>query len=112
MPWINKSPNDIVMKEINVPTAPKRVIVMKLRKNCFFLTWNLKVKSTSLLKSECKIKCNEDKIINRFNFQAKFIRYLRNCIQNFRCRLHLKARKNDYLTNCSFCLSLRRLNTI
>jgi hypothetical protein len=35
-------PSDITVKEIKVPTAPKSVIVMKLRKNCFFFTWNLK----------------------------------------------------------------------
>jgi len=29
------------VKEIKVPTAPNSVIVMKLRKNCFFFTWNL-----------------------------------------------------------------------
>lgn len=34
-------PKEIVQKDINVPKAPNSIIVMKLRKNCFFLTWNL-----------------------------------------------------------------------
>lgn len=34
-------PIDMTPVDIKVPTAPKRTIVMKLRKNCFFFTWNL-----------------------------------------------------------------------
>lgn len=34
-------PKEIMKKEINVPTAPNSMIVIKLRKNCFFFTWNL-----------------------------------------------------------------------
>lgn len=37
----NNLPREITLKEIRVPIAPNNVIVMKLRKNCFFLTWNL-----------------------------------------------------------------------
>lgn len=39
-----KLPKKIMKKDINVPTAPNSMIVMKLRKNCFFFTWNLAVK--------------------------------------------------------------------
>jgi len=35
-------PSDMTVKDINVPRAPNIMIVMKLRKNCFFFTWNLK----------------------------------------------------------------------
>lgn len=34
-------PNEIIENDINVPTAPNNVMVMKFLKNCFFLTWNL-----------------------------------------------------------------------
>jgi len=29
-------------QDINVPIAPNNMMVMKLTKNCFFFTWNLK----------------------------------------------------------------------
>ena len=32
----------MMLEDINVPIAPNSIIVMKLRKNCFFFTWNLK----------------------------------------------------------------------
>jgi len=31
----------MMLQFINVPTAPKSMMVMKLTKNCFFFTWNL-----------------------------------------------------------------------
>lgn len=31
-------PSDMMMKDIKVPIAPNIIMVMKLRKNCFFLT--------------------------------------------------------------------------
>jgi hypothetical protein len=31
----------MVKNDIIVPTAPNNVMVMKFRKNCFFLTWKL-----------------------------------------------------------------------
>lgn len=34
-------PRDMMVKDIMVPSAPNIIMVMKLRKNCFFLTWNL-----------------------------------------------------------------------
>jgi hypothetical protein len=34
-------PRDMVKNDIIVPTAPNNVMVMKFRKNCFFLTWKL-----------------------------------------------------------------------
>jgi len=34
-------PRDITVKEIKVPSTPNSVMAMKLRKNCFFFTWNL-----------------------------------------------------------------------
>jgi hypothetical protein len=46
-------PRDITVKEIKVPTAPNSVIVMKLRKNCFFFTWNL-VKEKTKKKENCE----------------------------------------------------------
>jgi hypothetical protein len=30
-----------MLKEMRVPTTANNVMVMKLRKNCFFFTWNL-----------------------------------------------------------------------
>ena len=38
---LNTIPKDMMLKDMRVPTAPKRVMVIKLRKNCFFFTWNL-----------------------------------------------------------------------
>lgn len=35
-------PSDMMQNDMSVPMAPKSIIVMKLRKNCFFLTWNLR----------------------------------------------------------------------
>jgi hypothetical protein len=37
-------PIDMIAQHINVPTAPNSIIVMKLRKNCFFFTWNLVIR--------------------------------------------------------------------
>lgn len=34
----SKIPKDIIVQDINVPTAPKSMMVIKLRKNCFFFT--------------------------------------------------------------------------
>ena len=34
-------PSDMTAKEIKLPIAPNKMIVMKFRKNCFFFTWNL-----------------------------------------------------------------------
>lgn len=31
----------MMQNDIKVPIAPKSIIVIKLRKNCFFFTWNL-----------------------------------------------------------------------
>ena len=44
-------PNDIMAKDIRVPTAPNSIMVIKLRKNCFFFTWNLKKKKRKEKKS-------------------------------------------------------------
>lgn len=44
-------------KEIKVPTAPNNMIVMKLRKNCFFFTWNLeinKIEAVSVILHFCQ----------------------------------------------------------
>lgn len=38
-------PSDMMVQLINVPTAPNNIMVMKLRKNCFFFTWNLAQKT-------------------------------------------------------------------
>lgn len=44
-------PSDMMMKDIKVPIAPNIIMVMKLRKNCFFLTWNLNNKENRTQKS-------------------------------------------------------------
>ena len=41
---VENIPTEIIMKDINVPSAPKSTIVEKFQKNCFFFTWNLLVK--------------------------------------------------------------------
>ena len=40
---------------MRVPTAPNIMIVMKLRKNCFFFTWNLMMVGK---KGSNKLYCN------------------------------------------------------
>lgn len=38
---VKRVPNEIMQKEIIVPTAPNKLMVVKFLKKCFFFTWNL-----------------------------------------------------------------------
>ena len=57
-------PSDMTVKDINVPRAPNIMIVMKLRKNCFFFTWNLKKiwNLTFLVSTNQRCKCQPENI--------------------------------------------------
>lgn len=52
----------MIVKDTNVPSAPNIIIVAKLRKNCFFLTWNLIFKLSH--EKQASISVNETRGLN------------------------------------------------